>query len=217
MKKVYLSFAGHGVDVASQRTDDLDKLCLEHIATKSPAWVLDLGAGAGGQSLRMVLAGAAVTAVDNHDFGSVFCELRTDNGIDSSQLQFIYGDISAFSTQWQADGITDVILQRTLHYLRYTEAVSLLSYLYQTVEDALFVSVTGIHSAVGVGYAGESAAVKDRFFALAPEQAETFSISKPVCLYTKEEFVALLELSGWKVTRCWESAFGNIKAICAHE
>ena len=216
MKKVYYSFTGHGVDVASQRADDLDRFCLHHIAAKHSARVLDLGTGAGVQSLRMVAAGAHVIAVDSHDFESVFAQIRTDNGIDDSKLQFVQGDISAVSTQWMAEKITDVIVQRTIHYLPHPAALSLLSQLYKNVEDKLFISVTGIHSAVGVAYAGRDVAVEDRFCPLMREQAQTFSISQPVCLYSKAEFVALLETSGWRVERCWESAFGNIKAMCAH-
>jgi SAM-dependent methyltransferase len=216
MKKAYLSFAGHGVDVSSQRTDDLDRLCLEHITAKPSVRVLDLGAGAGGQSLRMVDAGAEVIAVDSHDFENVFAKLRTDNGIDETQLQFVRENIASVPAQGIADRVTDVIAQRTIHYLQHDAALRLLSYLYKNVEDKLFISVTGIHSAVGAEYAGRAVAVRDRFFSLAPEQAQTFSISQPVCLYSKEEFVTLLEISGWKVELCWESAFGNIKAVCSH-
>jgi cyclopropane fatty-acyl-phospholipid synthase-like methyltransferase len=216
MKKAYISFAGHGVDVASQRADDLDNLCLKHIAAKSAARVLDLGAGAGGQSLRMVEAGATVIAVDSYDFGEVFAKLRADNAIDKTQLQFIRGDISSIPAQWTKDKVTDAIVQRTIHYLQYEAAQQLLNHLYKKVADKLFISVTGIHSAVGVEYAGRAVAVKERFSPLAPEQAQTFSISQPVCLYSAEEFVALLETNGWKVERWWESAFGNIKAVCTH-
>ena len=216
MKKTYFSYAGQGVDVASQRVDDLDKVCLEYIAGKPLARVLDLGAGAGGQSLRMVQAGAQVIAVDNHDFDKVYAKLRVENGIDDTQLQFVRGDIAVVPAQWTADKVTDVVVQRTIHYLRHEAAQRLLSHLYNEVTDKLFISVTGMYSAVGVEYAGRAVAVKERFFLLAPEQANTFSITKPVCLYTIDEFVALLEISGWKVERCWESAFGNIKAVCAH-
>jgi len=216
MKKTYFSFSGQGVDVASQRTDDLDKVCLEHIAAKTCVRVLDLGAGAGGQSVRMVEAGAAVIAVDSHDFDSIFIKLRTDQGIADTQLQFVRSDISAFLTRWPTNKVTDVFIQRTIHYLPYEAAQQVLSFLYKNVEDKLFISVTGIHSAVGVAYRGRAVVLKDRFFPLAPEQASMFSIFQPVCLYTKEEFIALLEISGWKVERCWESAFGNIKAVCAH-
>ena len=216
MKKAYFSFAGQGVDVASQRADDLDKRCLEHVAAKTKARVLDLGAGAGGQSLRMVSVGAEVIAVDSHDFSRVFAQIRIDNDLADAQLQFVQADVAAVATQWTAEEITDVVMQRTVHYLRYAEALRLLSFLYQKVADKLFISVTGVDSAVGAEYPGRVVAIESRFFPLTAAQAQTFSISQPVCLYTKAEFVTLLETSGWKVECCWESAFGNIKAVCSH-
>jgi len=60
----YQSFDGHGVDVAVKRADDLDRTVLQYIAAYPGCRVLDLGSGAGGQSLRMATAGAHVTAVD---------------------------------------------------------------------------------------------------------------------------------------------------------
>lgn len=216
MKKTYISYAGYGVDVACHRADDLDTLCLEHIAAKRSARVLDLGSGAGGQSLRMVEAGAEVIAVDVYDFANAFTTLRTENRIDATQLQFVQGNIKTIFPQLTFGKVTDVIIQRTIHYLPYQEALELLSRLCQMVEDKLFISVTGLGSAVSAEYAGKTVAIKDRFFVLTPEQSRVFSISQPMCLYGKEEFITLLEKSGWKVERCWESDFGNIKAICSH-
>jgi len=214
MKKTYVSYAGTGVDVASQRADDLDRLCLEHIGAKSSARVLDLGAGAGGQSARMAGVGAEVLAVDIHDFQTVFAEHRATCGIPKAKLQFFQGDISDFPAPWLTAGVTDVVIQRTIHYLRYQEALQLLSCLQENVQDKLFISVTGIASAVGTDYAGCGVALQERFFRLALEPAQTFSIAQPVCLYSKEEFVSLLGSAGWHVEACWESAFGNIKAVC---
>ena len=202
--------------MASQRADDLDKRCLDYLAAKTSSRVLDLGTGAGGQSLRMVQAGAEVVAIDSHDFSRVFQKLRIDNGLTDTQLWFVQADISVVPAEWGMKGVTDVVMQRTIHYMRYAETVRLLSYLYQFVTDKLFISVTGMDSAVGEGYEGQTVAIQDRFFPLAPEQAQAFSISQPVCLYTQSEFITLLELSGWKVERCWQSAFGNIKAVCIH-
>ena len=216
MKKTYVSFSGYGVDVSSQRADDLDKLCREHLTAKSSSRVLDLGAGAGGLSVRLAAAGAEVIAVDSYDFGRVFHQLRIKNHFQETQLQFVCEDVTSAPAGWMPDGITDVVVQRTIHYIRYAEALRLLSFLYQAVTDKLFISVTGMDSVVGAEYAGRAVVMKDRFFSLAPEQVQTFSISQPVCLYTKAEFITLLETSGWKVEDCWESAFGNIKAVCSH-
>ena len=80
----------------------------------------------------------------------------------------------------------------------------------------MYISVTGMESAVGEEYSGRDTPVRERFCSLTPQKADTFSIHEPICLYTEVEFVTLLEESGWTVQRCWQSAFGNIKAICSH-
>jgi SAM-dependent methyltransferase len=212
----YKSIAGFGVDVASHRADDLDKLCLSDLKTKNAPKVLDLGAGLGGQSVRMAQIGAQVTAVDVYDFEHEYHKLRAQNGLAASQLVFIQCEIQHLSKITQLDIYSDVLFQRTLHYLPYEQAVELLQFLTEIVIDKMYISVTGLDSAIGENYAGKSVPIADRFFLLTPEQSKTFSIAQPVCLYTKNELVDLLEKTGWKVDSCWESAFGNIKAVCTH-
>lgn len=212
----YKSFSGKGVDVASQRADDLDRLCLDHIGKKSNSSVLDLGSGQGGQSVRIALAGAGVLAVDSFDFEKYFDAARTEYELHETQLSFRQGDIKVLPSLITQQEFTDVLFQRAVHYLTYQDARTVLTYLHEKVEDALFVSVTGINSAIGTDYADREKAVADRFCTLATESAETFSITEPICLYTKEEFISLLESCGWTVQECWESAFGNIKAVCSH-
>ena len=216
-KKVYKSVSGHGVDVASQRADDLDRLCVQHIEGKSGAHILDLGAGLGGQSMRMVQAGAQVAAVDNHDFAEYFSELRAKNALDKTQLSFVKADIKNLPEALAKYEFTDVIFQRAIHFVTYPAAAAVLVYLHEKIEDTLFISVTGLASAIGAKYADAKQSVVHRFCTLHPEHAQIFSITEPVCLYTKEEFIFLLEKSGWQVERCWESAFGNIKAVCTHK
>ena len=69
-------------------------------------------------------------------------------------------------------------------------------------------------SAVGENYAGKNLPLPSRFLKLDQAEADMFQIQAPVCLYTHDEFVALLEKSGWKIEEIWLSAFGNIKAVC---
>ena len=212
----YISFSGKGVDVASHRADDLDKKCLAHVVQKATAVVLDLGSGAGGQAVSLVQTGATVVAVDSHDFSEVYRDIRSKHNFKSTQLFFYQEAIQSVSHFLQNVPITDVLFQRALHYLTYQEAKELLEYLFVKTTDSLFISVTGLQSAIGDGYSDVDKAIEDRYCTLSPLQSELFSISEPVCLYTKDELVTLLEKCGWTVDECWESAFGNIKAVCSH-
>ncbi len=215
-KPPYVSFAGYGVDVASKRADDLDKALTKHLQTKQSPKALDLGCGAGGQSLRMAKVGAEVTAVDKHDFNDTFSELKHELCSDEGSLNFIQGDLTELPVLLNSEVFDGVCLQRVLHYLTYDEAKELLSYLHKIVKDKLYVSVTGMGSDVGIDYLGKDVKIGDRYFKLNPEKAEIFSINEPVCLYTQDEFTELLALAGWKVEECKKSAFGNLKAVCTH-
>lgn len=214
IKQPYKSFAGKGIDVASKRADDLDKLCLVRLQEAVEARVLDIGCGAGGQSLRMALAGAFVTAVDEYDFSDEFSKMRTENKLDATHLLFVPTDIESFLKTVDISAFDISVFQRTLHYFPYDSAKQILRKLRTITRDTLYVSVTGMHSAVGRGYCGHNMSVTERFSVLAESEADTFSIHQPVCLYTEAEFCSLLKATGWNVEKIWTSAFGNIKAVC---
>ena len=213
-EQVYKSFGGFGVDVAIRRTDDLDKKMLAHLKQKNRPKVLDLGSGAGGQSVRMVAAGASVIAIDVYDFSAEFAEHRAKSGWSEEDLRFIGGDITDLPNLINGEKFADVSIQRTIHYLPYQSALALLTFLRTVVEDKLFISVTGLDTAIGENYAGKDLPLESRFLKLDQVEADMFQIQAPVCLYRQDEFVALLEKSGWKIEEIWLSTFGNIKAVC---
>ncbi len=213
-KEPYKSYNGFGVDIAIKRTDDLDKRMLEHLRGKDKPKVLDLGSGAGGQSIRMAEAGASVLAIDVYDFSEEFANYRTKRSWSEDVLKFILADVSDLPNLLAGEEFADVSMQRTLHYLPYNEAFKLLTFLRMIVQDKLFISVTGMDSAVGENYSGRDLPINERFVKLSPVEADIFQIQAPVCLYRQEEFIILLERAGWKVEDIWQSAFGNLKAVC---
>lgn len=206
----YQSFDGHGVDVAINRADSLDKECLAYIADHPDCRALDLGSGTGGQSLRMVEAGAAVVAIDQFDFGSQFAKY----GYAQGEMRFMVGDITNVKSLVANERFDIAILQRTIHYLPYSHALQCLIDLRSVVTDRLFISVTGLSSLVGDTYPASAVALPLRFEKLSALGQEMFSIQEPVCLYSQEEFEQLIVDAGWQVRSCRVTAFGNIQAIC---
>jgi SAM-dependent methyltransferase len=206
---MYQSFDGHGVDVAVKRADDVDKKILTYIAGHPGCRVLDLGSGAGGQSVRMAKAGAQVTAVDQFDFTDQFEAYKND------QLQFVNGDVQQLAILLPDQEFTVALCQRTVHYLPYKQAKEFLGAVQAYTTDKLFISVTGTGSLIGDVYPAKNAALEERFSVLSDLGRDMFSIHEPVCLYSQEEFVSLLQSAGWVVDECWVSAFGNIKAVCS--
>jgi len=207
----YQSFDGHGVDVAIKRADDLDRKVLEYITAHPDCLVLDLGSGAGGQSARMAVAGAQVTAIDQYDFSEQFA--KYEQSVD--RLDFKQGDLQHITVLVPDITFDLALCQRTIHYLPYNAALTFLVELLPIVKDKLYISVTGSGSLVGDTYPCAAQAVPGRFCELSDLGKEMFSINGPVCLYSEIEFRQLLESAGWTVDQCWVSAFGNIKAVCS--
>ena len=210
----YQSFDGHGVDVAVNRADDLDKQALEYIAAHADCTVLDLGSGAGGQSVRMATAGARVMAVDQFDFEDAFAALRTEHSLTKEQLDFLAGDIVQLESLVSDKQFTVTTIQRTIHYLPYDQAREALAYVHSITTDKLYISVTGSGSLVGDTYPCQSDALIDRFCTLSDLGKDMFQIHESVCLYSQDEFAALLQEAGWQIESIWSSAFGNVKAVC---
>ncbi len=198
----------YGVDVASMRADDLDKIMLKDILIKNNPSVLDIGCGSGGQSLRLVQSGAKVLGVDSYDFSSLFLKKSKENNLSENSLSFVSGNMKNLKSLLNGKVFDDCCVQRAIHYLTYEDAKHFLTELYKVVSSNLYISVTGIDSEIGCGYQDKTELIRDRFCYLDKVSAETFS------MYKKEEFEELLITSGWKVEKSWVSAFGNIKVVC---
>lgn len=206
--------SNYGVDVAIRRADDLDKLMLDWVKQNKLSKVLDLGSGAGGQSLRLVEAGAKVIAIDIIDYSEEFAKLRNENFLAEDILEFVREDIRRLKALLKNRKFDVCCLQRVIHYLPYRDALDLLIYLRNVISKKLYISVTGLASDIGHNFSDKNKPIESRFCRLDAELAEKFYINKPVCLYSKSEFENLLTKAGWKIEKCWVSAFGNVKAIC---
>ncbi len=195
----------YGVDIAQRRADDLDAKMLAYIAAQSGVSVLDLGSGAGGQSVRMADAGAQVFAVDILDHASKNAH---------PHVTYIQGDMRAVEALTKGKAYDMCCLQRAIHYIPYADACALLQTLKKIVYGPLYISFSGLESDIGAQYPDAGKELADRFCALPRAAADTFSITQPICLYTPEECADLLCATGWHIEELWVSAFGNSKALC---
>lgn len=210
--------SGHGVDIASQRMDDLDQASLEGIKTLVETFrqcplVFDLGCGIGAHSVRMAEVGATVMAFDINDNEEAISKLAAENGV-LSRVTFARLDIRKGLAPIQKKPSV-VYSQRTLHYLKFDEAVSVLSMLVERAgpEMSFFISVSGLDSELGMGYAHANLPVEERFCELAPDMQEKHAIYGPVCLYRNFDMERLIECVGMTQTLVYSSPFGNVKAM----
>ncbi len=201
-----LTKGGRGVDVASQREDDLDRAAIEFIRARSAPAVLEIGCGLGGQSFRMAEAGAVVTAMDMHDYSESIPA--------HDRIAFVQGDLASFAPA--PDVHYDAIFsQRTIHYLPFGQAAAALRRLVENHLNpggALFLSASGLLSELGHFYPHADLPVSERFANLSPAMSEKHGIHAPVCLYTCDDLTGLLMMCGL-YPKVWISPFGNIKAI----
>ena len=211
---------GCGIDVASQRADDLDERCMAFLdarfAHNQPARpsALDLACGQGGQALRMAAAGALVTAVDQHDHGPTIQGEAARRQIWRPPV-FVRADLCALPVDLPGAPFDAIVCQRAIHYLPYAKAVAALRIWPRYLKPGarIFLSASGLTSELGRGYPHQQQPVIERFAPLAPDMAARHDIQLPVCLYEAMDLVDLLHAAGFGIAEVFRSPFGNIKAV----
>lgn len=208
------SASGYGVDIASQRADDLDQMALEYISTrKTRTKALDLACGHGGQALRMAAAGADVVASDIVDYAMTI--LPAANTARNS-MEFVQEDMRCLPGRLLTHGPFNVIVcQRAMHYLSYSQARSMVANLHQLLHKGgrLYLSASGLRSELGMGYPHVSHLIEARYAPLAPDMEQKHGIKGAVCLYETEELTTMLRQTGFTVLLAFASSFGNVKIV----
>lgn len=223
---------GRGVDIGSQRLDELDWMAIRFVETlmenpalPHPPLALDVGCGAGGLLSQLAARGARCLGIDLLDHRAAFdrqvalaqAAVQSANRIWHG-MAFHQLDLAALPETFVTAhrGRVDVILsQRTLHYLPYPRAVLALQTLATLMTEAsrIFISASGLGSDLSGGYPASHEPLASRFAPLGPEMAERHDIRLPVCLYTEDDIRCLLEAAGLRVLKVFSSAFGNVKAV----
>lgn len=214
--------AGHGMDIASQRADELDLLAVENIAArmarsagKPTVRALDIGCGHGGQAARMARAGAQVMAIDVEDCaGKVDARMRAQGVADGRWAFRQMGIEDVGSLEFKVDVC---VCQRMIHYLRWGDALRALSSLRRVAANGamLYLSASGLDSELGDGYEGQGIDLGRRFAMLRQDRARDHAIHVPVCLYRKDELAALAGEAGWRTQKAFRSDFGNVKLVAS--
>lgn len=213
-KRVLAGDGRHGVDVASQRADNLDLMALEDIWKRIAGGTIpstaDLGCGSGGQVARMAATGAHVLGMDISDQASAIAEA-------APAATFLQMDLEALATMRPAvpgAPFDVVVCQRTIHYLPHQMACAVLTALhdhYMGPEATLYISASGIGSELADGYACAKAPVHRRYAELGSAMQEKHGIFGPVCLYSEFDLAELVAAVGFRVIDVSVSPFGNAK------
>lgn len=211
------TLSGNGVDVASQRADDLDRMAVEYVRSivgQRSIFALDVGCGHGGQTARMAAAGATVIAMDIHDYSAEISGSLAREGAHPGQCHFFRAGVES---QPDIAPVDIVMCQRMIHYLDYRSAGDALAWFHRISVSGgrMFLSASGMGSELGEDYPARDLPVGRRFAHLAPAMAEKHAILAPVCLYRPEELADLAAKSGWAVEKVFTSPFGNVKLVAS--
>lgn len=204
-----------GVDIATQRADDLDNMAIDRLRTFSAQGrALDVASAGGGQAIRMACTGAHVTALDISDYSESFLHAARALGV-ADRCVFERQDITKFDVGASLGSYDVIVCQRMVHYVPHATAVAVVRNLKNGLANngRLYISASGLHSELGDDYASAFAPVEARYEPLAIPMAEKHAINGPVCLYSVAEFAGLLETAGLRIERVFASPFGNVKAV----
>lgn len=205
----------HGVDISSQRMDDLDRKCLQFALEQNSddLAAVDLGCGLGIQGIRLALTGIETLLIDTLSIKNRLKQL-TDL-LELQNIQFLQKDVRLLLPEDLSEKIQILYSQRFIHYLKFDEAEALIKMIAERMETGgrVFLSASGIDMELADGYSDRDKAVHDRYSPLSGNMALKHQIHEPVCLYSEMELKQLLEPHGFKEVLLWSSDFGNIKAI----
>ena len=202
----------YGVDITSRRLDDLDELLLRDLEeyknrTGSEVMVLDAGCGEGGLSSVLLEAGYSVDGVDVMEMEpAVFAGKKYAKG------RFFAADIRDFlAGEQESSSYTVIVLQRIIHYMPYRAAVMVLKKCLERSECGIYVSFSGLESEIAKHYAHKDFPIENRFAVLSEVGQQTFSITEPLCLYSKDDVQCLITELDCRCEYFRTSAFGNHK------
>jgi SAM-dependent methyltransferase len=210
-----MTTVSHGVDIASQWTDELDLETLRFVVSpKIPKRVaFDLGCGVGTQGVRFAVLGCKAMLYDVVDIGERVEQIKSVLGIRG--LEFRKLDLrQATAADFPAQaGVA--YSQRFIHYLRFQEAARLLATLASRLCPGarLFISASGMQSELSEGYTHAGTPPEERFALLASAMQAKHGVREPVCLYAKDELERLVLAQGFTAIRTWVSPFGNVKGV----
>ena len=203
-----------GVDINRTRLDDLDRIIIRDSLAEPFEKQIICNFGSGASMLSSALAGLGhrVYNYDNRNLHTFFA-LQQEQGNKVYFQQIHLQKIKRVNLPKQYN---IVVAQRVLHYLKYTDAQKFLMSASRGLASGgtVYMSLTGIESAIAYTYDQKDAHIEKRWGALSAEEQEKFDIKQPVCLYSLDNAQQLIDsIDGLQIEKIWQSQFGNIKVV----
>lgn len=191
----------------------VDQVILRQRGVNSHPSALVLPNGRCSISYELARKGALVTASDNGDFHPDDPLLYPENV--RQAITFLPLELNDASEKFPNEPFDVIVVRRGISSLPYPEARQVLRRLIRRLKigGKLYLSVLGLHSALGNDYACYDRDIEERYCELGPKMAERYNIHGPVCLYSERNMFALLLEAGGSVLRTLTTTHGNVKGV----
>ena len=199
-------------------TDELERFALEECAKRQRVdrrvSVLILPDKHSELAIKFARLGAQVTVADTADRqqdveGRILAAGLRD------EISFTACALPALPDEATGGPFDLIVIRRGLCALPYDEARRVVRQLLLKLKigGKLYISVLGLHSELGDGYAHSDLSIDQRFSELSPALAGKYEIRQPICLYSERNLFMLLLEAGASVLRTLTTTHGNVKGI----
>ncbi len=215
------ALGGFGRFVSERHIDRLDHESVRFLRSlvrrgRREPRALDMACGTGAHAGRMAEAGARVTAADLFAEYALHVErVRQAANLPEEKLRFEQLDLRALPNRIPGAPFDVISVQRSLHHLRFGEAVEALKTLRENLGAGgrIYLSVAGLPSELSDGYPMAEAPIEERFGLVHPRVRDKHELRRPVCLYSSSDVRRLMSEAGLEVHSLWISRRGHIKTI----
>ena len=190
----------HGVDISSQRQDELDMASCRYIESLCNQGIkpvaVDMGGGFGSHAIRMAQTGATVYMIDLSDTARQNFAAAVDSGLSpDNSLFFLHKSFSQLEDKDIPNAIDMLYSQRAIHYGPYHEALATLKFMWRKMKQKgqVFISAAGYDTEYGLTYPHRNKTIEERFSCLTQDMQEKHAIHHKIVTYTEEELAPLLE------------------------
>ncbi|HSG23028.1 MAG TPA: hypothetical protein VLA64_08735 [Azonexus sp.] len=198
--------------------DETERLALEECVKRQRfdqrVSVLIIPAGGCELAVKFARLGAQVIVADSATRKSEIEGRILANG-QQENIAYFDGELINFPEILPGEPFDIIIVRRGLCGMPYEKARQTLRRLLLNLKigGRLYVSVLGLHSELGDGYADAELPVEERFTKLAPGLINKYGITGEVCLYSERNLFLLLLNAGASVLRTLSTTHGNVKAV----
>lgn len=199
------------------RADELERFALEECVKRQrvdrDVSILVSPAGRCELAIRFARLGAQVSVADDESLRKQVEQRALAAGL-ADKINFIPATSLDHPTD-QRGAFDIVFIRRGLSNMPYKEASQLIRRRLRNLKigGKLYLSVLGLHSELGDGYACRELPVDQRFQALAPVMAQKYELHDPVCLYTERNLFMLFLEAGASVLKTLTTTYGNVQGI----